>query len=126
MEPYDPTLEALVSAMLEVLDPDADLTTGYLDQLRQLQLAIVEALANSEHEPTPEQEQTQRQALGRLDPKAGDGELGYGEVLRRCLTAVDKELFKWDSSLVQPPGPSGDAQTALTEASPILEHLRPV
>jgi hypothetical protein len=51
-----------------------------------------------------------RQALGHLDAKAGDVELEYLEVLRRCLAAVEKELFKWASSLVQPAGFSGEIQ----------------
>lgn len=114
MEPYDPTLEALVAAMLEALDHDAEMTAGYLDQLRQLAYTLQHILSNPEgHEATPEQEQVMRQALGHLDPKNGDVELDYLDVLRRCQAAVDKELFKWDSSIVQPIGWSGEAQVAI-------------
>jgi hypothetical protein len=111
VEPYDPTLEALVEAMLDALDPDADMAQGYVDQLRQLIVTLQHILADSEsHEPTPESEQVMRQALGHLDAKAGDVELEYLEVVRRCLAAVEKELFKWASSLVQPAGFSGEIQ----------------
>lgn len=114
MEPYDPSLEALIDAMLQALAPDADMSGGYLDKLHQLALAIRKMLVHPEqHEPTPEEEQVMRQALGMLDAKAGDAELDYLEVVRRCQSAVDKELFKWDSSIVQPIGFSGDAQVAL-------------
>lgn len=130
MEPYDPTLEALVSAMVKVLDAEADVEVlSYIDQLRAVQLGLFEALhahTGEVDEPSPEDEQVMRQALGHLDPKNGDAELDYGDVLRRLLSAVDKELFKWTSSVVQPPGPSGDAQVALTEDSPIPDALRPV
>lgn len=111
MEPYDEIMEALIAAMIQCLDHDADMTAGYVDQLRQLAYTLAHILMDAEaHAPTPEQEQLMRQALGHLDPKAGDAELGYGEVLRRCLAAVEKELFKWDSSIVQPVGFSGEAQ----------------
>lgn len=114
MEPYDPTLEALVAAMLESLDHDADMTAGYVDQLRQLAYTLQHILRDpSAHEPTPEQEQVMRQALGHLDPKNGDAELDYLDVLRRLQAAVDRELFKWDSSIVQPIGWSGEAQVAI-------------
>ena len=69
--------------------------------------------------PSPQDEQVMRQALGQLNPKHGDGELGYGEVLRRLLSAVDKELFKWTSGMVQPPGPSGDAQVYVVETDAV-------
>jgi len=111
MEPYDPTLEALVDAMLEALDHDVDMTQGYVDKLRQLVVTFRHILADPDsHEPTPEQEQVLRQALGMLDAKAGDAELGYLEVVRRCQAAIEKELFRWASSLVQPPGFSGAIQ----------------
>ena len=111
MEPYDPTMEALVDAMIEALDHDADMSQGYVDKLRQLVVTLTHILADSEsHEPTPETEQVMRQALGYLDAKAGDAELEYLEVLRRCLAAIEKELFRWASSLVQPAGFSGETQ----------------
>lgn len=114
MEPYDPTLEALIDAMLQTLDPDADMTLGYVDKLRLLAKTIWQMLLHPEqHAPTPEQEQVMRQALGHLDAKAGDAELDYLDVVRRCQSAVDKELFKWDSSIVQPVGWSGDTQVAI-------------
>ena len=127
MEPYDPTLEALIGEMVEVLKADAE-TPSYIDHLRALQVALFEVLntgGEEPEEPSPDDEQVMRQALGRLDPKNTDAELDYGDVLRRLLAAVDRELFKWDSALVQPPGPSGEAQTALTDKSPIPEALRP-
>ena len=110
-EPYDPTMEALVAAMIQCLDHDADMTQGYVNQLRQLTVTIAHILADSAgHAPTPEQEQMMRQALGRLDPHAGDQDLGYGEVLKRLQGSIERELFRWDSSPVQPPGFSGDIQ----------------
>jgi hypothetical protein len=111
MEPYDPTLEALVDAMIEALDHDADMSQGYVDKLRQLVVTLTHILDDPEsHEPTPELEQVMRQALGHMDAKAGDAELDYLEVLRRMLAAVEKELFKWASSIVQPAGFSGEIQ----------------
>jgi hypothetical protein len=114
MPDYDPTTVALMGEILKVLDTEADADTmSYEDQLRAVQVALTEAMQTGGEPveaPSPEGEQVMRQALGQLDPKHGDAELGYGEVLRRLLSAVDKELFKWTSGLVQPPGPSGDAQ----------------
>jgi hypothetical protein len=111
MEPYDPMMEALVDAMIQALDHDADMTQGYTDKLRQLIVTLTHILADSEsHAPTPETEQVMRQALGHLDAKAGDAELEYLEVLRRCLAAVEEELFKWGSSMIQPAGFSGETQ----------------
>lgn len=111
MEPYDPTYEALVDAMLQCLDHDAEMTAGYVDKLRQLAYTLWHILSNPEdHEPTPECEQVMRQALGVLDAKAGDAELDYLDVLKRVQAAIDRELFRWDSSLVQPIGWSGEAQ----------------
>lgn len=114
MEPYDPTHEALVDAMLQALDHDAEMTAGYVDKLRQLDYTLHHLLADSSaHEPTPEQEQVMRQALGVFDAKAGDAELDYLDVLKRVQAAVEKELFKWDSSIVQPSGWSGESQVAI-------------
>ena len=114
MEPYDPLMEALVSAMLQCLDHDADMTRGYLDQLRQLTVTMAHMLADVEsHAPTPEQDVLMRQALGRLDPHPEDASLGYVEVLQRVQGAVERELFRWDSSLVQVPGFSGAVQIPL-------------
>jgi len=111
MEPYDPTMEALVDAMIQALDHDADMTRGYVDKLRQLIVTLQHILRDpSSHEPTPELEQCMRQALGYLDAKAGDAELDYLDVLRRNLGAIEKELFRWDSSLIQPAGFSGESQ----------------
>lgn len=109
---YDPTIQALVTAMLKVLDSEADAETlSYEDQLRACQVALAEALQSGPPEaPSPQDEQVLRQALSVLDAKNLDQYLEYGEVLRRLLSAVDKELFKWTSGMVQPPGPSGDAQ----------------
>lgn len=111
MEPYDPQMEALVAAMIQALDHDADMTWGYVDQLRQLTVTLRHILADPEsHKSTPEQEQVMRQALGHLDPKNGDAELDYLDVLRRLQGSVERELFKWDSSIVQPAGFSGEIQ----------------
>jgi len=124
MEPYDPTLEALVAAMLEALDHEADMTRGYVDQLRQLIVTLRHILADPEahgvveRKPPgpvespldPAAETVMRQALGMLDAKAGDAELDYLDVLKRLLAAIEKELFRWDSSIVQPAGFSGEIQ----------------
>lgn len=111
MEPYDPRMEALIDAMIQALDHDADMTHGYVDKLRQLVVTFRHILADpAGHVPTPEQDQAMRQALGVLDPKAGDQDLGYGEVLQRLQVAIEQELFRWDSSLVQPVGFSGTGQ----------------
>jgi hypothetical protein len=111
MSIYDPTLEAHVEAMLQALDHDADMTHGFVDHLRQLIVTISHILADTEgHEPTPEAEQAMRAGLAYMDARVGDAQLGYGDVLRRCLVAVERELFRWDSSMVQPAGFSGDIQ----------------
>jgi hypothetical protein len=111
MEPYDPTLEALVEAIMQALAPDADVAQGYVDNLRCLDIILTQILTDPEsHEASPETEQTLRQALGQLDAKAGDTELEYLQVVGRVRSAVEKELFKWGSSLVQPAGFSGDSQ----------------
>jgi len=111
VEPYDPTLEALIDAMIEALDHDADMSQGYVDKLRQLVVTLQHILADPEsHEATPELEQAMRQALGHLDAKAGDAELEYLQVLQRLQAAIEKELFKWASSIVQPAGFSGEIQ----------------
>lgn len=130
MPDYDETTVALVGEMLKVLDAEAE-TDGmaYEDMLRVVQIGLTEALhtdTGEGEEPSPEDEQTMRQALGRLDPKNMDSELDYQDVLRRLLSAIDKELMKWTSGLVQPPGPSGDACVAVREDSPIPETLKPV
>jgi hypothetical protein len=116
MEPYDPTLEALVDAMIQALDHDADMTQGYVAKLRSLDITLTQMLADPEahglvgETPNPETEQIMRQALGHLDAKAGDVELEYLQVLGRVRAAIEKELFKWASSLVQPAGFSGESQ----------------
>lgn len=129
MPDYDETTVALVGEMLKVLDAEADVDTmAYEDQLRAVQIGLTEALHTDTgeiEEPKAEDAQVMRHALGRLDPKNMDNELDYADVLRRLLSAIDKELFRWTSGLVQPPGPSGDAQVALVEDSPIAEVLRP-
>jgi hypothetical protein len=133
MEPYDPTLEALVEAMIEALAPDADKAQGYVDNLRCLDITLTQILTDPEsHTASPETEQTLRQALGHLDAKAGDAELEYLQVVGRVRSAVEKELFKWGSSMVQPAGLSGDSQVpvsggeweAHTEALPELSRQR--
>jgi hypothetical protein len=74
-------------------------------------VAFQRILADPEsHEATPEVEQIMRQALGHLDAKAGDAELEYLEVLRRVQGSVERELFRWASSLIQPAGFSGEIQ----------------
>lgn len=112
MPDYDPTMEALIASIREALDPpDADEPRGYIEDLRAVQGVLVEQLAQESPEsPSPEVEQMMRQALGVLDPKSEDQYLGYGEVLRRLLSAVDRQLFIWSSGMVQPVGPSGDYQ----------------
>jgi hypothetical protein len=123
MEPYDPTMEALIDAMIEALDHDADMSQGYVDKLRQLVVTFTHILADPEShgvlaakppgsgDPSQaETEQVMRQALGHLDPKAGDAELEYLEVLRRLQGSVERELFRWASSIVQPAGFSGEIQ----------------
>src|SRR5580765_8517578 len=85
MPDYDPTAEALIAAIREALaPPEADAPRTYIDDLRAVQLALVEDLAEETPEaPDAETEQLMRQALGRVDPKNEDQYLGYGEVLRR-------------------------------------------
>ena len=64
---YDPTNVALVDAMIEALDHDADMSQGYVDKLRQLVVTMTHILDDPEsHGPTPELEQVMRQALRSL------------------------------------------------------------
>jgi len=121
---YDDRNEAVLRALLSVFDAEGGWETlPYEDVLRQLQTKLTEALQNTEpvteakpeakpEPPSPEEEQAAHEALSRLDPRPEDRYLGYGEVLRRDLALVDRELFKWTSSLVQPPGPSGEIAVA--------------
>ncbi len=124
MPDYDPTMEALIASVLEALDPpDDDTPRSYIDDLRGVQMALVKALAEESPEaPSPEAEQTMRQAIGVLDPKSEDQYLGYGEVLRRLLSAVDRQLFIWSSGMVQPVGPSGDYQVHEYEEPEAEDH----
>ena len=116
MPDYDPTTMALVDELCKALDaPKQDEFLAYTDQLRRVQAALMVQVQTSEETPKPEAEQVMRQALGYLDPKSGDQYAEYGEVLRRLLAAVDKELMKWTSGMVQPIGPSGEAVVAQTE-----------
>ena len=125
MPDYDPSMEALVAEMLRILAPDVETDAlGYIDQLRTVQTALVDLLtgktvvASSQAKPgdglvlAPEDEVLLRMALGKLDAKAGDHELDGADVVRRLLSAIDRELMRWTSALVQEIGPSGDAVVA--------------
>ena len=125
MPDYDPGMEALVAEMLRILAPDTDTAAlGYVEQLRALQTALVDLLtgkttvASSRAQPgdglalTPEDEALLRFALGKFDAKAGDDALEGADVVRRLLSAIDRELMRWTSAMVQPVGPSGDAVVA--------------
>ena len=132
MPDYDPTAEALIAALREALaPPEADAPRTYIDDLRAVQLALVEDLAEETPEaPDAETEQLMRQALGRVDPKNEDQYLGYGEVLRRLLSCVDRQLFIWTSGMVQPVGPSGDYQVqeydeSTVAGAPAVAHRAP-
>ena len=129
MPDYDPSMEALVTEMLTILAPDVEADAlGYIEQLRAVQTALVDLLtgktvvASSRAQPgeglvlTAEQDALLRLALGKLDAKAGDGELEGAEVIRRLLSAIDRELMRWTSGLVQALGPSGDAVVAVGES----------
>jgi hypothetical protein len=122
MPDYDPTAEALVAALREVLAPPGrNAPRTYIDDLRAVQVALVELLAQETPEaPDPETDQLMRQALGRVDPKNEDQYLGYGEVLRRLLSCVDRQLFVWTSGMVQPVGPSGDYQVHEYDESTVV------
>ena len=120
MPDYDPALEALFADVLATLDPqEGDAGLSYPDTLRRVQASLMVTLQEGEEVPDPDTEQVLRLALGQLDPKNEDRWLGYGEALRRLLSCVDKELFTWTSGLVQPPGPSGDAQVYVFESEPV-------
>lgn len=123
MPDYDPGMEALVAEMLRILAPEVETDTlGYIEQLRALQTALVDLLtgkttvARAKPEDglvlAPEDEALLRFALGKLDAKTGDQDLEGADVVRRLLSANDKELMRWTSALVQPVGPSGDAVVA--------------
>lgn len=125
MPDYDPSMEALVTEMLTILAPDVETDAlGYIEQLRAVQTALVDLLTGKTTVApsrarageglvlTPEQDALLRLALGKLDAKAGDTELEGAEVIRRLLSAIDKELMRWTSALVQVIGPSGDAVVA--------------
>lgn len=63
----------------------------------------------------PEQaatEQMVRQLVGRLDPHNDDQHQDYPSLLRRLQVAIDRELSKWTSASVQPPGRSGETAVA--------------
>lgn len=113
MPDYDPTLEALVAQVVEALDPPEDgEPQSYIDNLRRAQAALmVQLQQEASAAPTAEDEAVLRQALGVMDAKSEDRYLGYGEVVRRVLSAIDKELMRWTSAPEQAMGPSGDAVT---------------
>jgi hypothetical protein len=131
MEPYDPTMEAIVTAMLKALAPGMEQTTlGYVPQLYAVQASLADLLhialmplqgpAKPPHpSPPPPDDPTMlavlHEALRRLDPKAEDQFLAPVEVGQRTLACIDRELSKWTSALTQPLGPSGQASVALTE-----------
>jgi len=123
MEPYDPTLEALITHALTLLSPEADVTVGYVDQLRQLDVVLahglrqslphvegqlIEAIKKPPPPPpdqlSPEQQAALRETLSRLDPKAGDAELGMVAVAHRVQASVEQESAEWDAGIYQPRG----------------------
>ena len=111
MPPYDPTLVALVDTLVTTCVP-ASPAAPYVEDLRVMQQWLAEQLRTGQTAPSPEAEQALRAAMSRLDAKPHDERVGYGEVLRRVLSAVDQELFRWTSAAVQPRGPSGDTAVA--------------
>jgi hypothetical protein len=129
MEPYDPTMEAIVTALLKALAPGTEQTTlGYVPQLYAVQASLAELLhivltplqlpAKPPPPPPPDDPTllaVLHEALRRLDPKAEDRFLAPVEVGQRTLACIDRELSKWTSALTQPLGPSGQASVALTE-----------
>lgn len=87
-------------------------------QSRHAESTGIDPLQDQRHQ-TAEQgtkENAVRQALGQLDPRAGDQSLGYVDVLHRMQAAIDVELSRWSSAVVQQPGPSG--VTAVPETPP--------
>jgi hypothetical protein len=126
MERPDDRYEAVLRGLLSVFAPQSDWETlPYEQVLRQLQACLTEALTASALEkppgptPDPDPDQAARTALGRLDPRAGDADLGYAEVLRRNQVLVDVELFRWTSAPLQEPGPSGAVAGAPPPAAPV-------
>ena len=123
MDRSDDRNEAVLRALLSVFNPDGGWERiPYPDVLHQLQGCLTDAvpMTPTKQPPDPpavDQEQAAREALGRLDPHAEDSKLGYAEVLHRDLGIVDRELFRWTSSTVQPPGPSGEIAVAGSSAA---------
>lgn len=109
--PYDPTTQAVIDSMIQTLDHDADMTSHYVDKLRQLAYTIHHILQDpATHQPTGEQDATMRASLGYLWATPDIGTIAYVEVLQRCAASVERELSRWDSSLVQPVGWLGATQ----------------
>lgn len=107
---YDPTNEAIVRDLLAGLDPqETDAGLSYVDVLRRAQsVLIVQEATTPAAQPDPAVETAVLQTLGRLDPHADDVHQDHISRVRRLQSAIDRELSKWTSSMVQPAGPSGD------------------
>jgi hypothetical protein len=121
---YDPAMEALVTALLRILNPSIEepAVLTYIEQLRAVQAALVAllagtpqptGLAKSMEAVTPAEEALEeafiRFALGKLNPKPEDQWLAKAEVVSRLLECIDVELSRWTSAVEQAPGPSGAA-----------------
>lgn len=109
----DATVKAAVIAALDALNDETDnADLSYVDQLRRLSANVTAALADGGTPPTDEQHQAVLTALGVLDPHADDMDQDAGMLYRRLQVAVDRELSRWTSGYVQPPGPSGETAVA--------------
>lgn len=127
MDRPDDRNEAVLRGVLSVVDTaSAWQSMPYEDVLRQLQAMSAQALGipadplarkPPDIPDTPEATQAIREAVGRLDPHAEDQYLDDDTMVRRLLEIVEKELSKWTSGLVQPPGLSGSV--AVAEVAPV-------
>jgi len=109
---YEAVLRVVLKVYQDTLPADV---MAYEEVLRALQVVVPQALGTLAQ---GEQEQAARTAVDRLDPHAGDQYLDYPSVLLRLQEVVDRELFRWTSAALQPPGPSGG--TAVAEPPPDL------
>lgn len=116
---YDPTAEALMRQVLEALDAqEEDAALSYIDVARRVQAVLITRLGNAGAPLDPEGEVATRHLVGYLDPHADDAQQDGATLLRRLQTAIDRELSRWTSAILQPPGPSGGTAVAAPAPPP--------
>jgi hypothetical protein len=106
----DEATMALMAGCLTAMDATADVTEDYVTMLEHLLTLLTTTLETGADAPDAAAEDVMRAALGKMDAVAGDQSLAGVTLLVRVRTAVERELFRWNSSMQQRRSPSGDTQ----------------